>query len=204
MKRFVFIWIGLVVGFIALQAQQSVSSDTVAVTSTDTVVSTWTDTPAESPAGVSDDNYVDADISFDKLEELLGWTGGWIAFVSIFAIVCIFLFPFFVLYLIFSYRYRQRRERYRLWEKAIDSGQPLPEDFVKKASVPMNERAQSERNKGLQTLFTGIAVYVLFWLFFDSLKFASVGIFLMIIGIGQLVIALVNDRDRQSNDSNKK
>ena len=71
----------------------------------------------------SDDN----DLPFGNLSDTI--SGG--ILISIIAIVAVFGLPVFILFVIFFFRYKNRKARYRLAEQAIAAGQPLPENFIR-------------------------------------------------------------------------
>ena len=57
--------------------------------------------------------------------------------VAIISIIAVFGFPVFILFVIFFFRYKNRKARYRLAEQALAAGQPLPAErltHVHKAS----------------------------------------------------------------------
>ena len=51
--------------------------------------------------------------------------------VAIISIIAVFGFPVFILFVIFFFRYKNRKARYRLAEQALAAGQPLPAEFIR-------------------------------------------------------------------------
>ena len=70
---------------------------------------------------VSDDD----DFPFNNFGNAVG--GG--ILVAIISIIAIFGMPVFIIFVVFFFRYKNRKARYRLAEQAIAAGQPLPENF---------------------------------------------------------------------------
>lgn len=84
----------------------------------------------------SDDN----DLPFGNLSDTI--SGG--ILISIIAIVAVFGLPVFILFVIFFFRYKNRKARYRLAEQAIAAGQPLPENFIRENGRPTNAHKASK------------------------------------------------------------
>jgi hypothetical protein len=89
----------------------------------------------------------DNDLPFGNLSDTI--SGG--ILISIIAIVAVFGLPVFILFVIFFFRYKNRKARYRLAEQAIAAGQPLPENFIRE------NRPADQRSQGIKNTFTGIA-----------------------------------------------
>ena len=70
---------------------------------------------------VSDDD----DFPFNNFGNAVG--GG--ILVAIISIIAIFGMPVFIIFVVFFFRYKNRKARYRLAEQALAAGQPLPEGF---------------------------------------------------------------------------
>ena len=77
----------------------------------------------------SDDDYKHHSSAYD-----FGWNIGHAtrdAVIAITAIVFVFGFPLIIVFIIFFFRYKNRKAKYRLVEQALASGQPLPENLFK-------------------------------------------------------------------------
>ena len=104
------------------------------------------------------------------------------AIVAVTAIVFVFGFPLIVIFIIFFFRYKNRKAKYRLVEQALASGQPLPEDFLKKADI------EDTRTKGIKNAFTGIGLFIFLWALTGEFGLGCIGLLIMFTGLGQLVI----------------
>ena len=97
----------------------SKKTDTKADESNTTVTVIGVDTTDMDTTAGKDDN----DLPFGNLSDTI--SGG--ILISIIAIVAVFGLPVFILFVIFFFRYKNRKARYRLAEQAIAAGQPLPQ-----------------------------------------------------------------------------
>lgn len=110
------------------------------------------------------------------------------ALVAIVAIVFIFGLPVFILLIIFYFRNKNRKAKYRLAELAIEKGQPLPEGFLKEVEAT----SQSGLNKGIKNIFLGIGLFIFLWSITDEFGLGCIGLLIMFTGFGQVVIHYVN------------
>ena len=109
----------------------SKKTDTKADESNTTVTVIGVDTTDMDTTAGKDDN----DLPFGNLSDTI--SGG--ILISIIAIVAVFGLPVFILFVIFFFRYKNRKARYRLAEQAIAAGQPLPENFIRE-NRPADQR----------------------------------------------------------------
>mgnify|MGYP001630231639 FL=1 len=122
----------------------------------------------------SDDNA----LPFGNLSDMIS---GGILF-SIIAIVAVFGLPVFILFVIFFFRYKNRKARYRLAEQAIAAGQPLPENFIRE------NRPADQRSQGIKNTFTGIGLFIFLWAITGEFGIGAIGLLIMFMGIGQWII----------------
>lgn len=127
----------------------------------------------------------DDDFPFDNFEKAVG--GGIV--VAIVSIVFIFGMPIFILAIIFFFRYKNRKARYRLAEQALAAGQPLPTDFLRE------NRPTDQRSQGIKNTFTGIGLFIFLWAITGELGIGSIGLLVMFMGIGQWIIG--NKQEQQ-------
>ena len=102
--------------------------------------------------------------------------------VAITAIVFVFGLPLVIIFLIFFFRYKNRKAKYRLAEQALASGQPLPDNFFKQVEI------DSTYNKGIKNIFTGIGLFIFLWAITGEFGLGCIGLLIMFTGFGQLVI----------------
>lgn len=104
--------------------------------------------------------------------------------ISIITVISIFALPAIIIFLVLNYRSKKRKERYQVIEKAIESGQPLPEEFVKETKA----EDDNIRVKGIKNIFLGLGLAIFFYAMSNTLFLACIGLLIMLNGIGQLVI----------------
>jgi hypothetical protein len=86
------------------------------------------------------------------------------------------------LFVIFFFRYKNRKARYRLAEQAIAAGQPLPENFIRE------NRPADQRSQGIKNTFTGIGLFIFLWAITGEFGIGAIGLLIMFMGIGQWII----------------
>lgn len=112
---------------------------------------------------------------------------------ALFMLILIFGFPILILFLAFYFRHKSQRERYRLIEKAIESGQPIPESFLKES---MNKDTTS---KGIKNMCLGAGLFFFLWAITDSLGMGCIGLLIFFTGLGQWLVA----RNQRPTDNEK-
>ena len=123
---------------------------------------------------VSDDD----DFPFNNFGNAVG--GG--ILVAIISIIAIFGMPVFIIFVVFFFRYKNRKARYRLAEQAIAAGQPLPENFIRE------NRPADQRSQGIKNTFTGIGLFIFLWAITGEFGIGAIGLLIMFMGIGQWII----------------
>ncbi|MFV0586492.1 DUF6249 domain-containing protein [Bacteroides reticulotermitis] len=115
------------------------------------------------------------------------WSGQ--VLIPIVAIIAVFGMPVFILFVVFFFRYKNRKARYRLAEQALAAGQPLPEGLFK------GEKIVDSRSKGIQNTFTGIGLFIFLWAITGEFGVGCIGLLVMFMGIGQWLIGMRKDGD---------
>lgn len=111
---------------------------------------------------------------------------GGVVVAIFFVILCliVMLSPVALIVMILYFVFRRRKERYKIVEKAMETGRPLPKDMLN----PDLESKELLWRKGVKNFFIGLGLVALFLSFgFDSLT--GVGALVAIYGVGQAVIA---------------
>lgn len=114
--------------------------------------------------------------------------------VSIIAIVAVFGLPVFILFVIFFFRYKNRKARYHLAEQALAAGHPLPENFLQE------KHPTDQRSQGIRNTFTGIGLFIFLWTITENLGIGTIGLLVMFTGIGQWIIG--SKEQPQAGNSN--
>lgn len=174
MKRFLF----AIFASLALCSLVNAQEDTTRVTEwEDTVIEKIEDRPTLLVDG--------EDLSF-MTDSFWGMTTGIVAIT--------FAFPIIIVFIAFYFQYRSRKQKYKLIEKALESGQPLPESLMKSADDT------NVQNKGLKNIFVGLGLFIFLWAITTQFAIGSIGLLIMFIGFGQLAVYYANkdkgDRNR--------
>lgn len=131
----------------------------------------------------------------EELKEVMDSVGGffapWMA-VSIVAIVVIFLLaPLLIIFTIFYFVNKNRRERYKLAQMAIQNGQPIPDEILK--DNVDSKMLTSEYQSGIRQMFVGIGLAIFLGIIIGKLGI-GIGALVFFIGLGKWFVA------RQSGD----
>lgn len=110
-----------------------------------------------------------------------------------------------ILFLVFYFRYKNRQAKYRLAEKALEAGKPLPGDvFVSEQPISSGAKKSYtpyyttvERDKGIRTTFFGLGLFIFLWALTTSFGVACIGLLVMFIGIGHWVSAVEHKKDAE-------
>lgn len=126
----------------------------------------------------------DNDFPFDNL--------GNSTLLPIITIIAVFGLPVFIIFIIFFFRYKNRQARYRLIEQALATGQPLPEELLRK------NKPTDQRSRGIKNTFTGIGLFIFLWAITEEFEIASIGLLVMFMGIGQWLIGYMQHKNEQT------
>ena len=130
----------------------------------------------------------DDDFPFNNFGNAVG--GG--ILVAIISIIAIFGMPVFIIFVVFFFRYKNRKARYRLVEQALAAGQPLPEDFLKE------DKPNDQRTQGIRNTFTGIGLFIFLWAITGEFGIGAIGLLVMFMGIGQWLVGYKQQNNQES------
>ena len=144
-----------------------------------------------------DDAFPFDDSDFAFAEKMIDRFGGFFAFLIILLVFLFLAAPFIILALVLWLIFRNRNRRYKLAEKAMETGQPLPQELIR------TEQQSDEYlwKKGIKNTALGIGLVAFFYcLGADPL--VGIGWLVALFGVGQAVIAKTSasKRDKQSDD----
>jgi len=173
---------------------------TVQVDSTKTkdAIEAFSDTTAvaKDAEEAEDDQYVTRSVTYSSrdaqelkevMETMGGFFGPWVA-VSIVSIIVIFLLaPLLIILVVFYFVNKNRKERYKLAQMAIQNGQPIP-DEVLKGQTPNTKEEYNEYTAGLRQIFLGIGLAIFLGIVAGKIGF-GIGALVFCIGLGKVVIA---------------
>ena len=143
-----------------------------------------------------DDTYVTRSVTYSskdaqELKEVMDVMGSfavpWVA-VSIVSVVVIFLLaPLLIILVVFYFVNKNRKERYKLAQMAIQNGQPIPDEVLK--GQPLNTKETSnDYTAGMRQIFLGIGLAIFLGIVAGKIGF-GIGALVFCIGLGKVVIA---------------
>ena len=125
------------------------------------------------------------DNPFAWLVALTASTGGILLAIFIVLMVLLFiLFPFIILALLLRFIIKRHNDRVTLAEKAMESGQPIPEEI-------MSVDKQSEGylwKRGIRNVAIGLGLMLMFWIW-NANTLVGIGGLIFCYGVGQLIIS---------------
>lgn len=100
--------------------------------------------------------------------------------IVIITLFAIFGMPVIVIFIVFFFRYKNRKARYRLVEQAMARGETIPANFFEKEK-------ESTYTKGIRNVCSGIGLFIFLWALVDF-AIGCIGLLIMFTGIGQIII----------------
>ena len=167
----------------------------------DTTALADTDTPSSSVDTTTFDNNADEDweeswesSSNDPLtfwKDNIGWGIGGIllAIVIVGLVLLILLLPFIIVIMILRYFIKRHNDRVTLAEKAMENGQPIPEE-VKSVDKQSTEYLWK---RGIRNVAAGVGLVIMFGIW-DSGILVGIGALVLCMGIGQLIISKTSNK----------
>ena len=123
----------------------------------------------------------------DELDIESSWMGTAIGGMILGGLICVFL-PIVIIVAVLFYRYYNRKKKYELAQKIVESGQPLPADFAKALEEEYNrEEDKGLYEKGVKNVAIGIAFSIFMYLLTNNLGLACIGLFIIANGVSQLL-----------------
>ena len=133
------------------------------------------------------------------LEKLIGaivggtaGVGAVLIVIGILLIVCLVIAaPIIVIVLLLRYLLKNHNNRVRLAEKAMETGQPIPE------SVQPRELETPEYywKRGVRNAAIGAGLLLMFWIWGDSELLMGIGALVLCQGVGQMIISKTTSRE---------
>ena len=157
-----------------------------------------------------DDTYVTRSVTYSskdaqELKEVMDVMGSfavpWVA-VSIVSVVVIFLLaPLLIILVVFYFVNKNRKERYKLAQMAIQNGQPIPDEVLK--GQPLNTKETSnDYTAGLRQIFLGIGLAIFLGIVAGKIGF-GIGALVFCIGLGKVVIAKMSGANNDPLNDNR-
>ena len=121
----------------------------------------------------------------DVMEGLGGILGPAMVFSIIAMILLLVVAPLLIIFMIFYFVNKNRRERYKLAQMAIQNGQPIPDEVLKEKQVDWD---RSDYQTGVRQMFTGAGLAIFLGLLIGKIGL-GIGALVFFIGLGKWFIA---------------
>ena len=115
--------------------------------------------------------------------------------IGVISIITVFSACIAFIFIIAFYTYKTQQAKFKLLEKSVETGQPLPSQFFKS----QNKNALS---KGILLTMAGIGLFIALY-FGSSFKPQSAfwGFIPFLLGIGYLIIYFIERKNKENQDS---
>ncbi len=104
--------------------------------------------------------------------------------IVIISLLCVIL-PIVCVIAALVYSYKKRKAKYRMAEKILESGQPLPESL--NDVLGDAERQTDLYSRGIKNVCLGVALSLFLYFLTDELGIACIGLFVVANGVSQLL-----------------
>lgn len=171
-------------------------------------IEAFSDTTSSSKEDAEDDQYIthrhrttyttSSDVHEFKevMESFGGIFGPMLAMSVVVFLVIFFLLPLLIIIAIFYFVNKNRKERYKLAQMAIQNGQPIPDDILK--SKVSSSSGDNDYQTGVRQMFTGVGLAIFLGFIIGKVGI-GIGALVFFIGLGKWFIARQNG-DMGNND----
>ena len=121
----------------------------------------------------------------DAMEKVGGIMVPSLVFSIIAMIILFILAPILIIIVVFYFVNKNRKERYRLAQMAIQNGQPIPDEILKEQISPSRT---SDYQAGVRQMFTGVGLAIFLGIIVGKIG-VGIGALVFFIGLGKWFIA---------------
>jgi hypothetical protein len=123
--------------------------------------------------------------------------------VAVVAIVSVFGLPLLAVCFIAYLIYRNRRNKYRLAQSAIDKGQEIPAEIINAdkttTDVINSDSIYKMKREAVRKIFIGIGLAVFLGYIIGKLGM-MIGLLVVIIGVGKYVVAMMDEKHENQKE----
>ena len=171
-------------------------------------IEAFSDTTSSSREDAEDDQYIthrhrttyttSSDVKELKevMESVGGIFGPMLAVGVVVFLAIFFLLPLLIIFVIIYFVNKNRKERYKLAQMAIQNGQPIPDDILKNQVA--SSYKGSDYQTGVRQMFTGVGLAIFLGIIIGKIGI-GIGALVFFIGLGKWFIARQNG-DMGNND----
>ena len=165
-------------------------------------IEAFSDTTSSASEDAEDDKYIthrhrttySTSSDVRELKEVMDTVGNGLLpsmITGIVAIIVIFLLaPLLIIIAIFYFVNKNRRERYKLAQMAIQNGQPIPDDILKNQTS--SSMSGNDYQTGVRQMFTGVGLAIFLGLLIGKIGI-GIGALVFFIGLGKWFISRQNN-----------
>ena len=165
-------------------------------------IEAFSDTTSSSKEDAEDDQYIthrhrttyttSSDVKELKevMESFGGIFGPMLAMSVVVFLVIFFLLPLLIIFVIIYFVNKNRKERYKLAQMAIQNGQPIPDDILK--SKVSSSSGDNDYQTGVRQMFTGVGLAIFLGLIIGKVGI-GIGALVFFIGLGKWFIYRQNN-----------
>lgn len=121
---------------------------------------------------------------FRQVLSILGGTAKGIVFIVFLSVIALFFAPLIIISIVLYSRHKNRKMKYELAAKALESGQPLPREIQEEVY-----KLKSTEEQGIKNMCTGMALFIFLWAFSGSFGFGCIGLLVAANGLSKFLIA---------------
>ena len=179
-------------------------------------IEAFSDTTSSSKEDAEDDQYIthrhrttyttSSDVKELKevMESVGGIFGPMLAVGVVVFLAISFLLPLLIIFVIIYFVNKNRKERYKLAQMAIQNGQPIPDDILKNQVASTSK--SGDYQTGIRQMFLGVGLAIFLGIVAGKIGF-GIGALVFFIGLGKWFIARQNGdigNDDLLNNNNSK
>ena len=116
-------------------------------------------------------------------------------FVLIVLLIIFVLSPLLIIIAVFYFVNKNRKDKMRLAQMAMQQGQPIPDQLLKEQSPVGDEEYKS----GLRQCFVGVGLMIFLWFAAGEVGF-GIGALVFCIGLGKVIVAKMTDKKQENKD----
>lgn len=123
--------------------------------------------------------------------------------IAVVSLLSVFILPILAVCFIAYLIYRNRRNKYRLAQSAIDKGQEIPAEIINAdkttTDVINSDSIYKMKREAVRRIFIGIGLAVFLGYLIGKLGM-MIGLLVVIIGVGKYVVAMMDEKHEKQKD----
>lgn len=156
--------------------------------------------PADSAAIAVDEPAVN-DAEEESHDRQGGWLGekGAVLLVPLFGIIFSIGGPILLVIMFFYFSYRNKRNRFKVIEKAIEHG--VANEQLEKLFEEQKSRKKSPIYSGLACFMTGVGCFLAYYMFMSEPILGIAGLITLMVGLGMIIAYSIEKKEKQNDDN---